>query len=271
LSLQSHPPSARKTGLPARTTTKAFLAKAHGRLPGGSAPFCAAAQLYPRCRLQARIDVLLRDFLADDVPLADRPLSACSLALVLLLTLALAFDFVIISRCSVALDLYLGLRHDGHCNQLPSRARRCSDAAGESVSSAVTLADAPCSGALHRDSSKSAAVVRVAPWRHSAHAITYPKARTRLPGNHPGNQTPAAASSRAAAAYAGGDGQLLGGAAQHAARRHRRRRLRGERGGQRRGHDLGVGLQRGAREAEVGRAPTGTSSRRLPKSACHGS
>jgi hypothetical protein len=31
---------------------------------------------------------------------------------VLLLTLALAFDFVIISRCSVALDLYLGLRHD---------------------------------------------------------------------------------------------------------------------------------------------------------------
>ena len=66
-------------------------------------------------------------------------------------------------------------------------------------------ADAPCSGALHH-SSKSAAVVRVTPWRHSAHTITYPKARTRRPGNHPGNQTPAAA---AAAACAGGDGQLL--------------------------------------------------------------
>ena len=93
----------------------------------------------------------------------------------------------------MALDLYLGLRHDVHCNQLPSQVRRCSDAAGESVLSAVTPADTPCPGALHRDSSKSAAVVRVSPWRHSAHAITYPKARTRHPGNHPGNQTSAAA------------------------------------------------------------------------------
>ena len=105
-------------------TTKTLLVPAHGRLPGGSAPICAAAQLYPRCRLQARIDVLLRDFLADDVPLADRPLSACSLALVLLLTLALAFDFVIISRCSVALDLYLGLRHDVQQQQEQQRTYR---------------------------------------------------------------------------------------------------------------------------------------------------
>ena len=56
-------------------------------------------------------------------------------------------------------------------------------------------------------------------------------------------------SNRSSSVRIGGDGQLLGSEAQHAAGRHRRQGLRVERGGQRRGHDLGVGLQRGAREA----------------------
>ena len=80
-----------------KLTTQALLAKANQRLPGGFSPFCAAAQLYLRRRLQARIDVLLQDFLADDVPLDQSPLPACSLAFVLL-TLALAFDVVTIQR-----------------------------------------------------------------------------------------------------------------------------------------------------------------------------
>lgn len=56
-------------------------------------------------------------------------------------------------------------------------------------------------------------------------------------------------SNRSSSVRIGGDGQLRGSEAQHAAGRHRRQGLRVERGGQRRGHDLGVGLQRGAREA----------------------
>ena len=82
-----------------KLTTQSLLAKANWRLPGSFSPFCAAAQLYLRRRLKARIYVLLQDFLADDVPLAQSPLPACSLALVLL-TLALAFDVVTIQQCS---------------------------------------------------------------------------------------------------------------------------------------------------------------------------